>query len=363
MTNKEKSEIQKSIVDSLPSNSYGRLLLAPRVGKTRLVILYIKREKPKKILWVTPTTKLAEEDIPREFVIWKAKRYLDVLRTTTWKSLHKVKGEYDLIVLDEDQHISEMNSLPLRDGSLSGKSILSMTGTPTKDEDKIYTYKNMGLKTLYEISINQAVDIGLVSDYKINVLTSDIIPEFKVYAGGKNKFLVTEKSNYAKQTELIKSSGYNIFRILSRVRAIQNSPTKLCMIKSVLDHLPGRKVIYAPSIKISKELCQFTYNGNTNTKHLDMFIKEEINCISMVNKGGTGYTFKNVDHFLIMQCDKNTNGLTSQKITRALLSQEGYKATIWLFCLTDTVDKHWVDSVLESFDLSKVEFLPFSYSM
>ena len=46
MTNKEKSRIQKEIVDSLEPKPHGRLLLAPRVGKSKLAIDIIKKNKP-----------------------------------------------------------------------------------------------------------------------------------------------------------------------------------------------------------------------------------------------------------------------------------------------------------------------------
>jgi len=64
---KNLNKIQKEIVDSISKNSRGRLLLAPRTGKTRVMIQIIKRDKPDTILWVTPSAKLAEEDIPGEF--------------------------------------------------------------------------------------------------------------------------------------------------------------------------------------------------------------------------------------------------------------------------------------------------------
>ena len=41
---KEKTKIQKEIVETLPPNPHGRLHLAPRLGKTRLVLDIIKRE-------------------------------------------------------------------------------------------------------------------------------------------------------------------------------------------------------------------------------------------------------------------------------------------------------------------------------
>ena len=101
MTNKEKSEIQKKIVDSLDLKPHGRLLLAPRVGKSKLIIDIIKKNNPKSILWVTPSAQLADKDIPEEFITWKAKKFVSRLTTVTWMSLNKIKGHYEMIVLDK----------------------------------------------------------------------------------------------------------------------------------------------------------------------------------------------------------------------------------------------------------------------
>lgn len=103
-----REEVKKEIL-SLPPNLHGRLLLAPRLGKTSIVISLIKRDKPKKILWVTPLAELAEKVIPQELITWKALKYLKNLQTVTWASLHTIEGEYDTIILDEEQHITENN--------------------------------------------------------------------------------------------------------------------------------------------------------------------------------------------------------------------------------------------------------------
>ena len=110
MKNTEKTIIQKEIVDFLDPKPHGRLLLAPRLGKTKLIIDIIKKNNPQSILWVTPMPHLADEEIPAEFETWKAKKFLSKLKTTTWKSLNKLKGHYTTIILDEEQFATELNT-------------------------------------------------------------------------------------------------------------------------------------------------------------------------------------------------------------------------------------------------------------
>lgn len=42
---------------------------------------------------------------------------------------------------------------------------------------------------------------------------------------------------------------------------------------------------------------------------------------------------------------------------RTLLQQEDYQATIWIICLLGTQDEKWIESALERFDKSKVEYI------
>lgn len=59
----------------------------------------------------------------------------------------------------------------------------------------------------------------------------------------------------------------------------------------------------------------------------------------------------------MVQADSDKNGTTSQKIARTLLEQKNYKATIWVLCLVGTQDEKWIESALENFDKTKVEYI------
>ncbi len=365
MDNKQKTLLQKEIVDGLESKPKGRLLLAPRIGKTKLMIDLIKREKPKSILWVTPESNLATKDIPEEFETWKAKRFLKKLTTTTWSSLNKIQGHYDMIILDEEQFITENNAQWLLLGTLTYNSLISMTGTPTKHFDKMDIFRRLGLTILYEIPINDAVDMGLLSDYSVKIVHISMSSELNLEAGNKNnRFMTSEKKQYVYLDNRVSQGleyGCNDlqFRILARMRAIKNSPSKEKVAKHLMDNLRGRKLFYCASIKQADKLCSNTYHSKTNNEDLIKFKNGIVNRIAMVNAGGTGHTYKEIDHLVLVQADSDKNGLTSQKFCRTLLAQKDYKATIWIICLDGTQDDKWISSFLERFDESKVEHIEF----
>lgn len=367
MTKKEKSELQKEIISSVKKGESGRFLLSPRSGKTKMIIDIIKRDKPEgKILWVTPTAKLAKEDIPAEFIKWRAKKYLKQLETCTWKSLSKYTGDYSLIILDEEQFITENNAKTLLSKKLKAEVLLSMTGTESKYDSKKDLYRRLKLKVLYKLSINTAVDVGLLSNYSINVVMIDMDKKNNIQVNYKDKktkkqvtFMTSEYKQYKSVERKIDSGKGNKFSVLFRMRLIHNSPAKLGAAKYIINSLSGKKLIFAANTTIAEELSDFTYHSKTDNSDLDAFISGRTNKIAMVNKGGTGYTYTDVDNLVVTQVDSDQNGLTSQKIARTLLKQGKYEATIWLLCLKETKDEDWLASTLSSFNKDKITVMEF----
>lgn len=365
MTIKEKKEIQKSIIDKLPLKPHGRLILSPRIGKTKMIIDIIKLNKPKSILWVTPSSELATVDIPNEFIKWKAKRYLSKLTTVTWTSLNKKIGHYEMIVFDEEQYITLNNISSILSNILTCDYLLSMTGTATKHEDKKDLYKLLNLKVLVDVNINKAVDMGILADYSINVIEIDMSVEKNIQAGNKDKrFMTSELENYkylhnSAQTAIFRKGKDAMFKILARMRAIYNSKTKTEVAKYLINNLTGKKLVFCASINQAEELSEYTYHSKTDDKSLIKFNNNEIETITMVNSGGIGYTYKQIENLIIVQCNSDKNGDIGQKIARSLLEQKNYKANIWILCLIGTKDEQWVESALQNFDKEKVTYKRF----
>lgn len=366
MTNKEKSRLQKEILTFFKKGESGRLLGAPRIGKSKLIVDLIKRDKISgKILWATPTSKLAKEDIPAEFVKWKAKKYLPQLQTVTWKGLKNVEGDFGLIVLDEEQFMTANNAKPLLQGKLTGDVIISMTGTESKSKDKRELYNKLNIEVKYRMTINKAVDIGLLSNYKIKVVMVNLDEKKNIEVKYKDKktkkeksFMTSEKLQYDYLTARLAKAATK-YGIMHRRQVIGNSPSKLSAAKYIFNSLEGRNIVFAVSMKQAEDLCDFVYHGKTDETDLKKFVAEEINKIAMVNKGGTGYTYTAIDNLLLTQIDSDVNGLTSQKIARTLLEQGDYEACVWITCLVDTQDEIWLASTLANFDRKKIEYINF----
>ena len=143
--------------------------------------------------------------------------------------------------------------------------------------------------------------------------------------------------------------------VLNRRRAVHNSPSKLAYAKMLVEEFKDKKnLVFGATINQVEEICEGTFHSKTTGHDYEKFQSNQINTLGLVNSGGTGFTYKNIDNLIIVQCDADKNGLTSQKIARTLLSQKGYKANIHILMLKDTKDEDWVHSVLNKFDKTKI---------
>lgn len=366
MNNKEKSKIQKEIVDSLPSPCHGLLTLAPRVGKTKIGIDIIKKEKPKRILWVTPSTKLRDVDIPEEFKTWRATTYLKKTDIICYASMARHVGRYDLIILDEYQDLTSGNSTPLFNKRITYKTIIGLSGTHPVHEEKRELYKELKLKKLIEISIDEAVDKKLIAPYDITVVECRLESVKKtVEAGSKTKkFMNTEEKHYNYLNRIIVSKMYSgnpvpQFFYLNRMRFLYNLKSKNDFAKKFVEKLKGRTLVFSGGIKQSEHISKYTFNSKTDDKHLDLFKGGKIDTLSLVNSGGVGHTFRDVDNLVIVQVNSNKKGDGTQKIARSLVLQKGYRANIYILCTVNTVDEKWKDKVLEDFGRQNVKHVSY----
>jgi hypothetical protein len=113
-----RQEILQKILDAIPKRKNVRLHLAPRFGKTKLIIDLIKRDNPLSILWVTPSRKLAEEDIPGEFEKWGGEEYLGRVISISHSQSAKYKNNnklmYCYLLRDYEMPLAPTTSISAR---------------------------------------------------------------------------------------------------------------------------------------------------------------------------------------------------------------------------------------------------------
>ncbi len=117
-----------------------------------------------------------------------------------------------------------------------------------------------------------------------------------------------------------------------------------------------RGLIFHPNKK-SAETYQYYFHSTSKSKHFEDFQQNLIKQLHLVNKGGVGYTYRDLDFCIISQANSDKTGLNTQKWGRTLLPRPGYVSDIYMLCCMDTVDEKWVKSSLENIEQSKINWL------
>lgn len=362
----KQTEIQREILKALPTPCHGLLNIAPRVGKTRLGIFLIKKHKSKKTLWVTPSTKLRDVDIPEEFKKWKELKLLDTVDIVCYPSLKNQKGKYDLIIFDEYQDLTWNAVNSITTGKIKYSNIIGLSGTHPNNKQKQDIYDYLKLPIIYKMTIDEAVDKKIIAPYNINMIACKLDDTKKnAKSGNKNNvFYTTETQKYDYLTNIINITKANVrsrgnlkFLYLNRARFIYNLPSKIEYAKKLIDSLKGKTLVFSGSIKTAEALSKYTYHSKTNDEDLQAFLNGKIEVLSCVNSGGVGFTFNNIDNLVLVQTNSNNKGTGTQKIARALVKRDSYVANIYILYVKDTVDEDWAIKTLKDFNSSNVKYI------
>jgi superfamily II DNA or RNA helicase len=236
-----------------------------------------------------------------------------------------------------------------------------MTGTPSTRSDKEEILFKAGLrKVVYRLSIEEAVSLEIISDFKITVVAVDLDNRLGTTVDYGNR---SERDVYElldKRAVKSYQNGSIPYEIIERANFIKKSQTKLKLAKHVLDKYcaDSRTLVFSPYIDIAKELCEHNYHSKSNSKEsLEKFQSQEINRLSLVNAGGVGFTYEGVENVVLMQMDSNKTGLSTQKIARSLLRQGDKQVNVYVLVLDETQDVVWVNTALASFDRNRVSVI------
>lgn len=331
------------------------LLKSIRSGKTLLVLDYIKQKNYKKVLWLVPDSHIRDVSLPSEIEKWNFSLSIQAI---CYNSLKNVKNtEWDLVVLDEVQKLTENYYKSLT--TLKYSKLIAMTGTlPNKKVKRELLFDKLLLTLVYSFTTDDAVDAKIVAPYDINVIE---IPLSK-----QNNIPVTYKKNNIPTTFFtseIKSYNYLSKRIeenfgirkkmlsLERMRFLNTLESKIIYIKEYLKlHNNKRILIFVATREMADKCSKYIYHGTTDDTYYDLFKNKKINHLILVEKGGIGHTYEDLDGCLLTNVN-SSNTITQQKIFRTILFREGYKAKIDVLISKNTIQKKWLEESL--YDLKK----------
>jgi len=342
----------------LKHGKFGILNLCPRFGKIYTSINILEKlDKDINILIAYPDLKIKaawEAD-------FEARKYKNQNITyTTHLSLKKhTAGFYDLVILDEVHLLSEAQMEAVKE--LTCTQVLGLTGTLSSWTEKTLS-NELGLVVLAHYPIEQAIEEGVITDYEITVITTDLDNQIQNNYKGKWK---TEKKQFDAYgwviDQLEKQGKATMFLRLARMRIIQNSIAKMNLTKKLLEkHKDERVLVFCGVTKIADDLGIPVYHSKAGDKDVfENFANGDGNHLAVVKIGNTGVTYKPLNRVIINYFDSNGENL-AQKINRCMAMEYNTpdkKALIYIVCSTEEVEKKWLKRALEFFDNDKIKYL------
>lgn len=346
--------------DYMTGNKKSILHLCPRSGKIRTSIRIFK--KIEKLLGAKPRILIAypDKNIQQSWESdFQAVGFDDSnVEYVTHISLAKVKqNTYDIIVCDEVHLLSANQKTQLNELIKFNRDayVVGLSGT-LSEKTELELRVECKLPVITEYTLDEAINDGIISDYKINVVRVDL-DDVTIVDKKKKR---TEKQKYRAITWVIENKGQSLFLSLSRMRIVHNSLAKIAMTKRILSKLKDKRtLVFCANNKVAKELgCKVHTSKFHDQDEFEKFIGDtsKHNHLAVCKIGNTGVSFKSLDHIVINAFDSNSENLT-QRICRSLILDERNKvSTIYIVTSNEKAELRWLEKSLEFFDQNKIKY-------
>lgn len=298
-----------------------------------------------------------------EFVKWgNWSSGLDTPISICHRSLEKIPEGLDLLVIDEVQTLSERQIEAIK--AKKPKRVLGLTGTLNEETKKDLNI-GLGVKVIYEYSIDQAITDGIIANFEIVIVECDFDNKEKTVLSGtkKKSFWATEKGHYDFLTK-----QFEKFKVLSwsnpdmdalkmkyagdRSRFIYESKSKLEIAKKIIEK-SERCLIFTGLSKIADELAP-SFHSKSKDNNLEKFINGEIDKCSVIEMVNMGITIPNLKLAVLHQLKSNSE-MSLQKILRMCNLEDDKIAKIYITVYKDSVDSKWIDKALETVNKDKIK--------
>lgn len=409
-----RDDTQKECVDDFLSSSNHRatFCLCTGFGKSKIAIDIIDNLSKDKWILVTPTKLLRDENWLKEFTKWNKLNLYNNMDRICYNSLSKL-SKYDKcnLILDEIHNLSEERYKLLRQFIDTGvvNKIVGLSATVNDDKKDIVNDIAPIIKT---ITIDEAIELGILPPYKIYIWQTYLSEIKDVKAGNKQKrFLTSRKEQYkyidnqynktlsiifniinqfkvfgidvkpfTKSDNIFKkirfkknSKLFQLYRsyakqnerlyyyMRERTNMIYNSPEKQRLAKFIANNIikDKRHIVFSGSIKQAKEMNKNNIHSknedNINSKVIEDFNNHIINSFSCVDAVNEGHNLNDIESCIIIQCKSKERDLI-QRIGRTIRIKNGI-AEIHIVLLDLTKDSKWLSDAIKSLNKDNIKIV------
>lgn len=358
-----KSKIQRDAdVAHRAAGRWGMICNATGTGKSRIAINMAEKlvnfKPDARILLVVPTEKLRDNNWREEFdECGQLTIYQNNVTRICYKSMSKVKlGFFDLVVLDECHNLSEKQAEFFQNNKVA--ALVALTATKPKKTAKRFIFEQLNINLVYEITLDEAVDLGVVAPYEITVVSVPLDGRDRYIKAGSaaRPFYQTEVANYdyfIKWEHSPERMGDIVYR--KRMHFIYNLKSKTEAAKYILQGIPQEKrvVIFCGSTEQANAISSCTYHSKSIHDCYDEFKNMEVNRMACVNSVNEGHNLPFVDLGIVVQVNSNDLHFI-QRLGRIIRYRPGHIGRFIVLVAEGTVDVTWLNDALRELNPNRI---------
>jgi len=354
------------------SDFKGSVIAGTGFGKSRCGVLAVEHalKNGGKALLLVPTTQLQDQFI-EEFNKWGVST--ENVEVLCYQSAYKLKDKhYDIVVCDE-VHLGL--SIKYREFFVNNTydKLLCMTATlPEEPEYKVKLH--MLAPTVYEISLDQCVALGIVAPYKIYCKPLELTPtEAQDYKSINNKFIyykyklgqfdafneakriISDKNASGEE----KASAAQFYRcIRERKKIVDFAANKITEFQNLVKSNLDKKILaFSGANEFTDKLCDsvdpysVAYHSKKTKKQkasaLEAFNDGSKNVLCSTKALNQGFDVPDANMGII--CGLTSKSLSMiQRVGRLIRFQEGKVGDIYILYVKNSQEEKWLKSAVKN---------------
>jgi superfamily II DNA or RNA helicase len=377
------TEQRKALNSWAKQGFVGSVIAGTGFGKSRVGILavdYILKQKSrsnkKSALVLVPTVQL-QDQFRGEFAKWDLGHCLDHVDILCYQSAYKLQGQhYDIVVCDEI-HLGLSNEYRKFFKNNIYDSLLCMTAT-LPEEDEYRDILNKIAPTAYSITLDECVNLGVVSPYNISCVPVTLTPDEKdAYKKANNSFVQWKyqlgQFNAFESAKMImanknatpgdKQKAVMFYRaIRMRKQIVDFAENKINKFKSLYKKNKGKRIlVFSGANDFTDKLCDsvkpnaMAYHSKKTKKQkdlaLDSFRDGSINVLCSTKALNQGFDVPDANMGII--CGITSKSLSMiQRVGRLIRFKEDKIGEIIILYVADSQEEKWLKNAVK--DLSNV---------
>jgi len=367
---KIKSKEQSNALNAWHKAGYcGSIIAGTGFGKSRCGVLGVAHaiKNGGRALVLVPTTQL-QEQFAEEFKKWGHTALLTRVDILCYQSAHKLENNHYEIVVCDEVHLGLSPVYRQFFKKNTYDKLLCMTATPPEEEEYRDILKELA-PTVYTITIDQCVQMGLVAPYDIYCIPITLTDvERQAYKKANNLFVQCKYKlggydAFAEANRILrggpgdKGAAAQFFNAIRQRKAVvQHAENKLHVSKQIADHHAGEKILTFSGTNeftnaMGAELNGLVYHSGKSQKQREKILQEfkdsEGSVLCSTKALNQGFDVPDVGIGIIAGLESKSLPMI-QRVGRLIRFKENKRGRVYILYVQDSQEEKWMDQATKS---------------